>query len=77
MRRQPFDNPAQVFLEAQAVDGARTLPGEQLRHHDPDVLLVGKTDLIRRHAATEIMDDIAGLMFVPPAQVIDFNADTL
>ena len=54
--------------------GSGTETGEKLGHHHLDSFLPAKVQIGRVHT-TEKMDDIRGLRFVPPAQVIDLHAD--
>ena len=66
----PAKNPASPALHG----GLRALGREQIGNDDLDFFLLGKLNLIDRHAA-KIMNDVAGLVLVPPAERLSFHAN--
>ena len=73
-RREVFRTPAE-HPPGQSLDGGlRTLRGEQVGDEHLDFFLVGKVNLIGGHPA-KIMDEVAALVFIPPAQRFDRDAN--
>jgi len=62
-----------LLLNTQLMDRTRALRGEQFGHDHLDLSLMREADMRRGHAS-EMMDNVAGLRFVPPSHRFNHRA---
>src|SRR5665213_2146838 len=71
--RRRADGPDGRALQKQTRPAARGGLVKQIRHHHPEFFFMGQPDTGGGGAA-DIMNDVAGLVFIPPAHRLHLNA---